>query len=117
MEKKAQNNKLYSIEEIREGRVEVSEKISASTPLGSEILDFLKKTYWKEITREEWEEVGKLLELAKDHSFPTRKSEFLEGVHYYLENGNWVFTRLYHTLRGHCCNSGCRHCAYGYGKS
>ena len=36
----------------------------------------------------------------------------LQAGDYYLENGNWVFTKQYHLRRGWCCNSGCRHCPY-----
>ena len=35
-----------------------------------------------------------------------------EGLHYYIEEGNYVFTELYHRERGHCCRNGCRHCPY-----
>ncbi len=38
--------------------------------------------------------------------------EFVEGVHYYLENGRVVFTTLFHLERGSCCGSKCRHCPY-----
>jgi len=38
----------------------------------------------------------------------------LEGLDYYLENGRWVFTAHYLAQRGHCCESGCRHCPYGF---
>jgi len=40
--------------------------------------------------------------------------KFIEGVHYYLENGRMVFTEKYHLERGYCCKSkgGCRHCPY-----
>jgi hypothetical protein len=32
---------------------------------------------------------------------------------YYLdENGNMVFTAIYHLKRGTCCGNGCRHCPY-----
>ncbi|TAE29135.1 MAG: hypothetical protein EAZ92_06960 [Candidatus Kapaibacterium sp.] len=31
--------------------------------------------------------------------------------------GYIVFTRLKHEMRGYCCKSGCRHCAYGYKKA
>jgi hypothetical protein len=32
---------------------------------------------------------------------------------YYLdENGNMVFTAVYHLKRGTCCGNGCRHCPY-----
>jgi hypothetical protein len=40
----------------------------------------------------------------------------IEGVDYYLENGLFVFTAKYLRERGYCCESGCRHCPYGYGK-
>ncbi len=36
---------------------------------------------------------------------------------YYWENGFMVFTEAYHLRRGHCCNSGCRHCPYGLSKN
>jgi len=41
------------------------------------------------------------------------KKEFIEGVHYYLENGRVVFTKLYLLNRGKCCLKKCRHCPYG----
>ena len=37
-----------------------------------------------------------------------------EGADYYFENGLMVFTREYHLKRGYCCQSGCRHCPYGF---
>ncbi|MCB0487279.1 MAG: DUF5522 domain-containing protein [Cyclobacteriaceae bacterium] len=33
---------------------------------------------------------------------------------YYFENGLMVFTAAYHLRRGYCCESGCRHCPYGF---
>jgi hypothetical protein len=41
-------------------------------------------------------------------------TDLKEGVHYYMEDGNWVFTALYHVLKGYCCQNGCRHCVYGF---
>ena len=38
----------------------------------------------------------------------------IEGVHYYMENGFMVFTATYLIQRGYCCESGCRHCPYGF---
>jgi hypothetical protein len=38
--------------------------------------------------------------------------EFIEGIHYYLENGRVVFTTLFHLQRGSCCGAKCRHCPY-----
>ena len=37
-----------------------------------------------------------------------------EGIHFYIENGLYVFTEKYHLARGYCCESGCRHCPYGF---
>jgi hypothetical protein len=39
-------------------------------------------------------------------------SELVEGIDFYVESGMYVFTQWYHLKRGHCCNSGCRHCPY-----
>ena len=41
----------------------------------------------------------------------------VEGRDYYVESGNIVFTEAYHLKRGHCCESGCRHCPYGFSKT
>lgn len=40
------------------------------------------------------------------------KREFIENIHYYLENGKVVFTEQYHINRGFCCGNKCRHCPY-----
>jgi hypothetical protein len=42
------------------------------------------------------------------------KKDFIERLHYYLENGKIVFTEQYHIDRGFCCSNGngCRHCPY-----
>ena len=40
------------------------------------------------------------------------KKEFIEGVHYYMENGMIVFTEKYLLERGYCCNKKCRHCPF-----
>ena len=55
------------------------------------------------------------IENLKGEKFP-KASELRENFHYYMENGFWVFTENYHLLRGYCCQSGCRHCAYGFKK-
>jgi hypothetical protein len=36
----------------------------------------------------------------------------IPGEDYYLEKGRYVFTAQFHLKRGHCCESGCRHCPY-----
>jgi hypothetical protein len=40
----------------------------------------------------------------------------LEGKDFYYENGFMVFMEAYHLKRGYCCQSGCRHCPYGFMK-
>lgn len=50
---------------------------------------------------------------AEGQSLPRRPQDWQEGLHYYIEGGRWVFTAQYHVMRGYCCGSGCRHCAYG----
>jgi len=40
----------------------------------------------------------------------------VEGDDYYLEGGLLVFTAAFLLRRGYCCESGCRHCPYGYNK-
>jgi len=38
----------------------------------------------------------------------------VEGIDYYVENEFVVFTAHDLRNRGHCCESGCRHCPYGF---
>jgi len=40
----------------------------------------------------------------------------IEGEDFYIEKGLYVFTREYLLKRGFCCQSGCRHCPYGFVK-
>ena len=40
--------------------------------------------------------------------------ELVQGRDYYIENGLWVFTAYFLQRRGYCCQSGCRHCPYGF---
>jgi hypothetical protein len=40
-----------------------------------------------------------------------------QGIDYYFnEQGLMVFTEAYHLKRGYCCQSGCKHCPYGFKK-
>ncbi len=41
--------------------------------------------------------------------------KLIEGIDYTINtNGDFVFTAYYHLKRGHCCQSGCINCPYGY---
>jgi hypothetical protein len=44
----------------------------------------------------------------------TRKAELVEGEDFYREGPYVVFTEKYLRERGYCCESGCRHCPYGF---
>ena len=42
------------------------------------------------------------------------EGELEEGVDFYYEGPYVVFTEKYLRDRGYCCESGCRHCPYGF---
>ncbi|MBY0435492.1 MAG: hypothetical protein K2U26_15425 [Cyclobacteriaceae bacterium] len=48
---------------------------------------------------------------------PKKEKSPRDTEYYYWENGFMVFTEAYHKKRGYCCQSGCRHCPYGFKKS
>ena len=78
--------------------------------------NFLETTFYDCLCKDCLETIDQNIKASKRYQFPTQKEMFIEGLHYYIENNNWVFTELYHTLRGYCCQSGCRHCVYGFKK-
>ena len=43
--------------------------------------------------------------------------ELVEGEDFYWEAGRMVFTAAFLRKRGFCCQSGCRHCPYGFNPS
>ncbi len=43
-----------------------------------------------------------------------KKPELIEGQDFYREGPYIVFTEKYLRKRGYCCESGCRHCPYGF---
>jgi hypothetical protein len=83
--------------------------------LSNETHAFLENTLWGCLCINCLSAINEKVVSIQGKTFPSPE-EVEEGVHYYLENGFWVFTELYHMLRGRCCKSGCRHCAYGYKK-
>ncbi len=52
----------------------------------------------------------------KPRNMRLQSASLVEGRDYYLENGLYVFTAYYLRQRGYCCQSGCRHCPYGFRK-
>jgi hypothetical protein len=79
--------------------------------------DYLAETNYDCLCNRCLTELDALARKADQDTFPQPGAPLTEGVHYYLENGLWVFTEYYHLLRGYCCRSGCRHCAYGFRKA
>jgi hypothetical protein len=58
---------------------------------------------------------GARMAIDQNESYTSASGEQLvEGVDYYIENGLYVFTERYLLNRGYCCESGCRHCPYGF---
>jgi len=49
-------------------------------------------------------------------TFFKKKVELEEGDFYITPEGYKCFTEQYHLKRGYCCESGCRHCPYGFDK-
>ena len=43
--------------------------------------------------------------------------ELIEGADFYWDGPYMVFTAEYLLKRGHCCQTGCRHCPYGFNKA
>ncbi|MCO5230012.1 MAG: DUF5522 domain-containing protein [Chitinophagales bacterium] len=75
---------------------------------------FLSKTKYDCLCANCLLEIDQLIHSSLQYPFPQTKEDYLEGIHYYKEGKNWVFTELYHIAKGHCCQNGCRHCPYGY---
>ena len=44
----------------------------------------------------------------------SREMKLIEGEDFYREGAFVVFTAAYHLRRGRCCESGCRHCPFGF---
>ena len=40
--------------------------------------------------------------------------KLLPEDYYFNEDGYLVMTEKYHLKRGYCCESGCKHCPYGF---
>ncbi len=80
--------------------------------------EFLEETYYDDyLCHECLTELNRKIAAISGQSFPTEPDQFIAGIHYYLDDGKWVFTERYHLLRGYCCNNRCRHCAYGFVKN
>ena len=52
----------------------------------------------------------------RDQALIMADPELIAGEDFYWEDGKMVFTAAYLSKRGYCCESGCRHCPYGFGR-
>jgi len=82
--------------------------------LSEATINFLAKTNFDCLCKDCLLKVSQDIKVASGYLFPMQKEMLIEGLHYYKENNCWVFTELYHLLRGNCCQSSCRHCVYGF---
>jgi hypothetical protein len=82
-------------------------------PLSDASKIFLDHTYFGCLCANCLTEIQIKVSALKGKSFP-KSSDQIKNIHYYIENGFYVFTEYYHLLRGSCCKSGCRHCPYGF---
>jgi len=80
----------------------------AKIVLNEETTRFLAKTNYDCLCNTCLEHLQDLVKLTNE--IPQK---MIPKIHYYIENGNYVFTEFYHIQRGYCCGSGCRHCGYG----
>lgn len=83
--------------------------------LSPQTTEFLKNSFYKDcLCKKCLTDLDFLLKLAKEVPFPKNKEERIQGLHGYWEGTKLVSTEFYHLQRGSCCQTGCRHCAYGF---
>lgn len=85
--------------------------------LSAQTLDFLSKTNWICLCNNCLKHFEFQMKEAEAQPFPQRNNDFIENIHYKMENGLFVFSELYLMQRGYCCQSGCRNCPYGFRKN
>ncbi|UAY52163.1 cysteine-rich CWC family protein [Ferruginibacter albus] len=82
--------------------------------ISDETKRFLQKTRYDCLCNNCLRQINEMVKFSHQHSFPLQKELLVEGLHYTMEKGLFVFTELYHIQRGACCGNNCKHCAYGY---
>lgn len=84
----------------------------SSVQLSQFTKDFLLETKYDCLCVSCMSEINVLVNTNPDRISPN-PYYLIEQLHYYKEDGYFVFTELYHYLKGQCCGNKCRHCAYG----
>ena len=77
---------------------------------------FLQKTHFGCLCKNCLIEINEIIESLKNEIMIS-SNNLKEEFHYYMEGDRLVFTENYLILRGFCCQSGCRHCPYGFKKA
>jgi hypothetical protein len=88
----------------------------STVKVSAETHEFLSKTHYGCLCKKCLEELNRAVKARGVYKFPASPELLVEDLHFYKEDGYFVFTEFYHILRGHCCGNGCRHCAYGFKK-
>lgn len=83
-----------------------------SVNISDETRNYLTKTDYGCVCNRCLMELNRKMGEVSRYPFPTRKEQFVEGLHFYRDADRWVFTEAYHMARGYCCGNNCRHCAY-----
>lgn len=86
----------------------------ATIELHPATLEYLQKTEYDCLCNKCLDELNRMVIKLSEKPFDPKIFNAPEGEYYYRENGLVVLTELYHIAKGHCCQSGCRHCAYGF---
>jgi hypothetical protein len=70
----------------------------AKVQLSDATLAYLKKTNYDCLCQRCLQELNALVQKAQHHHFP-QPNQLKESLHFYKENGFFVFTEFYHLLR------------------
>lgn len=87
----------------------------SAVPISDQTKYFLSTTTYNCLCANCLTQVNELV-ASNPNRIPPNPTDFIEGQHFYKENGYFVFTELYHFLKRTCCGNSCRHCAYGNSK-
>lgn len=96
---------------------DISQCACSQVKLAASTLDFLAQTRWDCLCNNCLAHFEQLNQSAQGLLLPQYGATLIEDVHYYKEDGRFVFTELYLLLRGYCCGNTCRHCVYGFEKN
>ena len=73
----------------------------------------LRKTTYESLCTSCIAELHSMVMQASHEKFPSTGKDLEYEKHFYMKGELMVFTEYYHVTRGFCCESGCKHCAYG----